>query len=180
MAYAFQPRSTLRADDFVAWVRGQRVPDPSGANVRVMTINAAKGLEFDIVVLPELDLNLLGPPPPFVVGRDPKSLAPTIVCRYASETVQSLLAPDELAAFELDRRQRIEESLCLLYVAMTRAVHALHLYIPGPRPSIRPDAWYSLLRQALAPQAEWTECRLLLELGDPTAARPGSRGAVAA
>src|SRR4029077_16443848 len=63
MAYAFQPRSTLRADDFVRWVRQQRVPDPSGANVRAMTIHAAKGLQFDVVVLSEIEASLMGKSP---------------------------------------------------------------------------------------------------------------------
>ena len=34
-----------------------------------MTVHQAKGLEFDIVVLPELDVPLIGQPPPFVVHR---------------------------------------------------------------------------------------------------------------
>src|SRR5207249_1970782 len=94
MAYAFGPRSTLRADDFVTWVRNQRVPDPSGAKVRVMTMHAAKGLQFDAVFLPELDTGLLGQPPSFVVGRG-KDLSVNFVCRYAIEAVQELLTGKE-------------------------------------------------------------------------------------
>jgi ATP-dependent exoDNAse (exonuclease V) beta subunit len=168
MAYAFQPRSTLRADDFVAWVRSQRVPDPSGANVRVMTMHGAKGLQFDAVFLPELDAGLLGQPPSFVVGRDPKDLSMRFVCRYASEAVQELLTDKEREAFELDRQQRVEESLSLLYVAMTRAIHAMYLYIPGPRTKKDSDAWYNLLLATLAPgqQERRAEKTLLFERGE--------------
>jgi ATP-dependent exoDNAse (exonuclease V) beta subunit len=165
LAYGYHARSTLRTDDFVAWVRQQHIPDPSSANVRVMTIHGAKGLQFDIVVLPELDVCLLGPPPKFVVRRDSISLDVNFVCRYAKEDVQQLLAPEDLVAFEQDRRRRVEESLSLLYVAMTRAIHALHLYIPGPR-SGRSDTWYKLLLQTLAPNAQPAENTRLFEHGD--------------
>jgi ATP-dependent exoDNAse (exonuclease V) beta subunit len=168
MAYAFAPRSTLRPADFVAWVREPRQPDPSRANVRVMTIHGAKGLQFDIVVLPELDVGLVGQPPAFVVGRDPKTLEVNRVCRYADEAVQKLLEQDDQLAFQQDWQQRVEESLSVLYVAMTRAVNALQMVIPGPRDgkSNRKDAWYNLLLQTLTPKTPWTEKSLLFEHGD--------------
>jgi ATP-dependent exoDNAse (exonuclease V) beta subunit len=165
MAYGYQARSTLRTDDFVAWVRQQRVPDPLAAGVRVMTIHAAKGLEFDAVVLPELDVGLTGQAPAFVVGRDSESLDVTFVCRYANDDVQKLLTDEERGAFECDRRQQVEESLSLLYVAMTRAIHALYLFIPGPRKANRRDAWYNLLRQTLAPDKAASECSPVFEHG---------------
>jgi len=165
-AYAYQERSTLRADDFVRWVRQDRVPDPSGAKVRVMTVHAAKGLQFDAVVLPELDARLIGQAPAFVVGRDPNSLVVNFVCRYANETVQALLTPEERSAFEQQRQQGVEESLSLLYVAMTRAKQALYLFIPGPRQKSVKDAWYQLLRQRLAPGAPETPAALLYEHGN--------------
>lgn len=168
IAYGYQARATLRADDFVGWVRQQRVPDPVGVNIRVMTIHAAKGLQFDVAVLPELDPGLLGQTPAFVVGRDPNSLDVNFVCRYAGEAVQALLDPDQRRDFEEDRQHRVEESLSLLYVAMTRAALALYLYIPGQRDgrSNRKDAWYHLLRQTLAPRTPWDESTSLFEHGD--------------
>jgi ATP-dependent helicase/nuclease subunit A len=168
MAYDYQPRSTLRADDFVAWVRQQRVADPTSARVRVMTVHAAKGLQFDVVVLPELDVNLTGQAPSYVVGRDATSLTANFVCRYAREEVQKLMVEAQRRVFAEDRREDAEESLSLLYVAMTRAASALHLFMPGQRKRPRKDAWYSLLRQALAPAAAWPECTVLYEHGDGT------------
>ena len=168
IAFGYQSHATLRADDFAAWVQQQRVPDPSGVKVRVMTMHAAKGLQFDVVVLPELDAGLTGLTPAFVAGRNPTSLDVNFVCRYASEDIQGLLESDQRRAFEEDRQHRIEESLSLLYVAMTRAAYALHIYIPGERSgrSFRKDAWYNLLRQTLAPNAEWDESALLFDHGD--------------
>lgn len=167
MAYDYQARSTLRADDFVAWVGQQNKPDPSGARIRVMTIHGAKGLEFDAVFLPELDVALLGQAPSFVVGRDRKTLDVNFVCRYANEDVQELLEPAQQEAFAQDRRQRVEESLSLLYVAMTRAIHALHMIVPGPRLKSQSGAWHNLLLQTLAPDVPHPEpCTQLYEAGD--------------
>ncbi|HYV36253.1 MAG TPA: 3'-5' exonuclease, partial [Gemmataceae bacterium] len=168
MAYAFEARSTLRADDFVNYVRTKKVPDPSGAAVRVMTIHGAKGLQFDAVVLPELDCQLAGRSPSFVVGRDPKTLEVNFVCRYAEEAVQKLLDAKEQQAFELERQQRIEESLSLLYVAMTRAVHALYMVIPGPYKGkyAGKTAWCNLLVQTLAPNVTPVEKTNIWQHGD--------------
>lgn len=166
MAYGFQSRSTLRADDFVRWVRKQKVLDPTAADVRVMTIHAAKGLEFDVVVLPELDAPLLGRSPSFVVDRDPATLAVNFVCRYAEESVQELLAPAQRNAFHVDRQQRVEESLSLLYVAMTRAIHGLYMFVPGPRERSMRDSWSNLLLQILAKVDAPKENVRMFEHGD--------------
>ncbi|MCS7046029.1 MAG: PD-(D/E)XK nuclease family protein, partial [Gemmataceae bacterium] len=158
-------------DDFVAWIRQEQVPDPTSAPVRVMTIHGAKGLQFDAVVLPELDCGLLDRrPPAFVVDRDPETLEVTFVCRYLNETVQALLAPEERRAFARDRRQRVEEALSLLYVALTRAIHGLYLFIPGPRVSNADPkhGWHHLLYTTLAAGAPWTEHATLFETGTQT------------
>ena len=98
-----------------------------------MTFHAAKGLEFDIVVLPELDASLQGRTPALVVGRDKKTLDATFVSRYAAENLRALMVDEDQAVFVEEQQRRVEESLCLLYVAITRAIHALHMFIPGPR-----------------------------------------------
>ncbi|MCA8980596.1 MAG: UvrD-helicase domain-containing protein, partial [Planctomycetes bacterium] len=52
LAYAFEDRAGLRPTDFAEHVRQERVEAGVGAEVRVMTIHASKGLEFDAVVVP--------------------------------------------------------------------------------------------------------------------------------
>jgi ATP-dependent exoDNAse (exonuclease V) beta subunit len=167
MAYTYQPRSTLRADDFVNWVRQTQVPDPSNAKVQVMTIHAAKGLQFDAVVLPELDTWLVGQPQALVVGRDAGTLNVDFVCRYAGDMVQKVMSDADRKRFAKDRQRWVEESLSLLYVAMTRAIRGLYLYVPGLRQgnANRKESWHHLLRQTLAPDKSWSERALLYERG---------------
>ena len=169
MAYAYQDSATLRSDDFRALVESQRVSDPTAADVRVMTIHQAKGLEFDMVVLPELDGKLVGQPDSFVVGRRDPTAPPESVCRYVASDVQALL-PESFQQMFADATDRtMTEALCVLYVAITRAAHALHMIIPpaGPRERNLPKTFAGLLRAALANNLPATPGEKLYGHGDP-------------
>jgi ATP-dependent exoDNAse (exonuclease V) beta subunit len=168
LAYQYQPQSTLRSDDFVQFVTGKKITDPSSARVRVMTIHQSKGLEFDVVVLPELQPRIAGQSDDFVVGRPSPTQNIDVVCRYASDAVQKLLPPQFQKLFAEAERQDIHESLCMLYVAMTRAVHALHMIVPFAKATERsiPKTWAGLLRSALAPGLPATPATVLWQTGD--------------
>ena len=128
-AYAYDARATLRTMDFVRFIQRERVLDPLGADVRVMTIHQAKGLEFDAVVLMDLDDPLPGQPPPCVVGRPSPAEPIDRVCIYRNTHIQSLLPLDLRQLFRDAMDREMVEGLCVLYVAMTRAIHALHVII---------------------------------------------------
>jgi ATP-dependent helicase/nuclease subunit A len=191
LAYQYQPLSSLRADDFIKLVETNRVLDPSTAAVRVMTVHQAKGLEFDIVVLPELATRLNGQPKPFVAGRPQPAAAVDLVCRYCDEHVQQLLPPRVRKLFEAATHQTVSESLCLLYVALTRAVHALHMIVmPNEKEKSLPKTYAGLLRAALTNGAALSGAQTVYQLGDPewhakapackvVAAEEGEREAVA-
>ncbi|HVX11798.1 MAG TPA: UvrD-helicase domain-containing protein [Pirellulales bacterium] len=151
LAYRFEPEAGLRTRDFVEFVTKQRVEAPSPADVRVMTIHQAKGLQFDIVVLPQLDVGLKGQTPPVVVGRPEPTAAVSLVCRYANESLRSML-PDEVnKVFDRCTEQVVRESLCVLYVALTRPIHALHLIIAPSKENEKqlPALFSGMLRAAL-------------------------------
>ncbi|MDO4570274.1 MAG: UvrD-helicase domain-containing protein [Planctomycetia bacterium] len=124
-----------RIADFVRFVEITRVADPSSARVSVMTIHMSKGLQFDTVVLPDLHFKLTGTPPQFAPGYPNNDVMKEIhlVAKYVPKELRSfVLGVDSpfSAAIEHYESQVAAETLCLLYVAMTRAVHALYLVIP--------------------------------------------------
>ena len=93
IAYAYASQATLRTDDFLAYLDAERVTDPTTAEVRVMTVHQSKGLQFDIVVLPDLDRLLTGQSDNCVVGQPSPTAPIDTVCLYRNEQIQKLLPP---------------------------------------------------------------------------------------
>jgi ATP-dependent exoDNAse (exonuclease V) beta subunit len=123
-----------------------------------------------VVVLPELDVSLKPQPPQVVIDRDEPGGPVTRVCRYVSREVQELLPPTFQKMFEHWPQQAVNESLCLLYVAMTRAVHALHMIIPPPKENENafPKTYAGILRSALVePSTTIEPGSVLYEHGTP-------------
>jgi ATP-dependent exoDNAse (exonuclease V) beta subunit len=154
-AVEYEPRATPRPSDFVTWVRSRVVSEPTEAGVRVMTVHQAKGLEFDVVVAPELHSRIHAVTPPVVDWRPDETSAPTAVFSYPPQAARDAL-PQLRQAFEQHRQREMGDALNLLYVVMTRPRHALHLLVPSvPRkrdgsPQRPPLAMSSLLRDVLA------------------------------
>ncbi len=129
LAYRYQQIATLRTTDFLLYVESQRVADPTTAEVRVMTVHQAKGLQFDIVVLPDLDFLLTGQADSCVVGQPSPTEPVDRICLYRNTGFQALLPPDLQQLFETATSRDVNEALCVLYVALTRAVHALYMFV---------------------------------------------------
>jgi ATP-dependent exoDNAse (exonuclease V) beta subunit len=170
LAYAYQGRATLRAGDFIELVERQRIADPTSADVRVMTIHQSKGLEFDTVILPELDASLTGQPDTFVVERKDPAGPVHRVCHYVSQELQPLLPKAMQRMFSTATDRWVTEALCVLYVALTRPVNELRLIIA---PSIkserqRPRTYAGLLRSTLANSEHAAPETVLYECGDRT------------
>jgi ATP-dependent helicase/nuclease subunit A len=129
LAHRWDEKSTLRPVDFVHHVMRTVVEDPSRAPVRVMTIHKSKGLEFDIVALPDLYQSL-----------NPRSRARLIPAWGETGRIEGVfpaitteLEPyfPEIASARVRAQQPdVRDSLSLLYVALTRPRQALHLFIP--------------------------------------------------
>jgi ATP-dependent exoDNAse (exonuclease V) beta subunit len=169
LAYEYQPTSTLRTSDFIRLVETRKIADPQAADVRVMTIHQAKGLQFDVVFLPELEAKLIGQPDRFVAGRPGPTEPVNVVCRLANENVRQFFSPALQKLFEDDMCREVSESLCVLYVAMTRAVHALHMIIAPAKANEKsmPKTFAGVLRATLAAGQPAAAGSTLYEHGDP-------------
>jgi len=151
LGFAYDARATLRPADFVRHVAGARVEDPSSARIKIMTVHAAKGLEFDAVICPELEGLLSGRSGRFDWERERADGPVSFVTRHVDERRVRLDADLEALAHANGAR-RVEEALCLLYVAMTRAIHRLELIVPARDPAAEPTfSFAGLLRAALGP-----------------------------
>lgn len=154
----------LRPGFFVQAVQWAKVEDASPALVRVMTIHASKGLEFDAVVLPDLDATLSGQDAKDLVVLDRDSPIDPVrgVYRRVSSKLTGL-TPALEQAHEQRAYEKRTEDLCLLYVAMTRARQGLHLLIrplkqgKNGKPTtsgLTNLSYAAMLRQALRAEGE--------------------------
>ena len=104
---------TTRPIDFVHFVESTRVEQGTTAPIRVMTIHAAKGLEFDTAVLPELD-NRPRYVYPVMLDRDSQTGPPVGTLPYANKGLCSL-SPQLNAVYEQEHeRQLLRGSMCPL------------------------------------------------------------------
>lgn len=170
LAAAYDPVAGLRPAEFANRIDDERVEEATASAVRVMTIHKSKGLEFDIVILPDLDW-LIHDAPDVNVGSPAPAERPDLVLIHRNATVSSLLPPELRRAIDQQRRTDVQESLCCLYVAMTRAAHALYLVIASQPAKQDGTTTYQktaagLLRAALVDRPDVPPSTKLFEFGD--------------
>jgi ATP-dependent helicase/nuclease subunit A len=120
--------------------------------VRVMTIHASKGRQFDVVILPDLDDSMLRNPPAILSSR--QDLLEPFDCISIRPPKQVLAFDDRLTAMKAAADQRkIVEELCALYVAMTRARTGLEMIVHPNEAGKLSGSMAGILRGALFGQA---------------------------
>lgn len=151
---------------FIAWLTDadaeiKRDMEHGKNEVRVMTVHGAKGLESNIVILPDTtrvpDARKVSKILAFESGMPVWRLSASAQPRAVSALVDA----------DIDKQR--EEENRLLYVAMTRARD--RLYVGGTRSQseLAASCWYELVRRALEPCANETgDGRWVLE-GEQTA-----------
>src|SRR5258708_16231201 len=88
--------------------------------VRILTVHAAKGLEFETVILPDLDFSVK--PPEAFTTEEP----PSLVLRGQIETLTSFYRRAAgIALKDIGKQREEEEMKRLFYVAATRAIPQL-------------------------------------------------------
>ena len=127
-AEAFERNAWPDADAFLRHLEAHTIKERNEeAAVRVMTVHQSKGLEFDMVILPFLDVcRLRDAKPDFYAGDAP---APWVLVAPPKDLVR--IEPRLAEALRAREKNDIRESLCTLYVGMTRARQALYLLVDG-------------------------------------------------
>lgn len=168
LAISYQMQAAPRIRDFVRLVREKRVERPQMAPVRVMTVHQSKGLEFDAVVLPELDGALTRASGSSVsdikeIGEPPEGMT-----RYLNQKAWHFLSGHWQRVFGAQAAGGMTEALCLLYVAMTRARQGLYIIMqPAKKSAFDVKTGASLVYHALGCELDPTENNVLLyEHGD--------------
>jgi len=173
LGYRWDERPTLRPSDFVRFVISERMEAPLDTAVRVMTVHQAKGLEFDIVVLPEMDLRLStgqGRHKGVIPLRDPRTGRVIRIFPRLAKELRPLF-PELVEAAQEDVGGELRDALGVLYVALTRARHALHILLAEDstsEPKTTPLTFAGVIRGALGlDRTGFQKDQSLFELGDP-------------
>lgn len=132
IAAEFDEGGSRDIDAFLHHAREAPLQVRGAANaVQVMTVHKAKGLEFDVVILPDLDQQAMDNVRrrSLIVNRGAEGIS------WVMQPPHSQFIPlhEGLSAEMQTSKQRAGfESLCRLYVAMTRAKRGLYLVAKAP------------------------------------------------
>ncbi len=143
--------------EFLAWAEGRTMREADSAGVvRVLTVHKAKGLGFDLVILPELEGKTLAERREGLAVQQAADRSVEWVLKLPERIFQECdpILSAHVTAKEADAAY---EALCKFYVAMTRAKRAMYLIIK-PVGSSASRNFPKLLEQTLG--ETWTE-------GDP-------------
>lgn len=149
--------------EIVQTLSHSRLEDPGSASgVQIMTIHRSKGLEFDTVFLPDLAPGPgIAPHKELWVSEEEGRI--TAVLERVNQDAQAIFPPlrewgDKVA------EDRTFESLCVTYVAATRAVEELYVYCPKRKSFL--SQW---IEKAFSPDPEDVP---LVKIGEPVESTP--------
>lgn len=153
----YERQDVASLQGFVQWMTSadtdiKRDMEHGHNEVRVMTVHGAKGLEANVVFLPDTCgvPDHRNDPKIFTLEHDGAKLPVWPIAKaYETEPVA-----DGRSAY---RQRRLEEYNRLLYVAMTRACDRLYVCGYETRQGRAPGCWYDLIAKALAPHGRAVE-----------------------
>ena len=141
-----------RISDFVTHIRNAKVENPDSAGIRVMTVHAAKGLEFDAVFVPELTQSLHDSKTRIYAERpDPEDPYQRVSTAPKRKEHRALIGGTLEALYKDQTIRELQEAFCVLYVAMTRAKYQLEMIIAAPpKKESTAKNYQQLLRKSLS------------------------------
>lgn len=156
--------------DFCDFVAAHTVRDMPAENaVRVLTMHRSKGLGFDVVILPELVDALASSHRPGLAYCPPELSATGREWVFDLPVKDVCQADPVLREFCAQNTHReVFESLCLLYVALTRAKSGLFLITTAPGKSSSALTFSRVVRETLSPadseapggETPWDQARI--------------------
>ena len=131
---AYDAQGGVSPGDAAAWLaRMEIAQNPGIAAVQVMTIHKAKGLGFDVVVLPEIPTEVIPQAQYFDVAEGDDWLTET-----PPQWVRAIIPELRDAEARWASHQQYE-AFCILYVALTRAKRGLYVLLEPPAKNADPD-----------------------------------------
>lgn len=150
-AESFDAQGVCDPDRFVDHIEAyQTRSDAAAGSVRVMTVHQAKGLGFDLVVIPFATRS-----PSFEKPKIPRLLAGgDWVLNPPCQQVLEAADGTPLQACDAASADANFAQLCVLYVAMTRAQRAMVLIVPKRAKDPKSVSEADLLRERLQPDTD--------------------------
>jgi ATP-dependent helicase/nuclease subunit A len=127
-------RGAATPQEAADWVERLEISqNPGCAAVQVMTIHKAKGLGFDLVILPDVPTDSVPAAQRFEIAEGPGWLSET-----PPKWVRELI-PEMREAEERWGDAQKYEAFCMLYVALTRSKRGLYVLLEAPAASQKAD-----------------------------------------
>ena len=153
LAEAWESKATLEPGDFIRYIESTPRSTAAVAPVKVMTVHKSKGLEFDEVVLPELTREFMRSNDSLFLHRDRPTGPPTRVVPRMNRELRVHFPTISDECMSARTRESVQDALSVLYVAMTRARHGLHMIMlpleDDPKSTKLPGTIAGVLRAAL-------------------------------
>jgi len=139
------------------------------ANVQILTIHRSKGLEFDFVLLPDLDAKTTpGNTREFWVNDDHGQISG--ILESVRKDVRAAFPPLEQWGNSVEQERKFE-ALCVHYVAITRAALSLHLFL-GEKKGKAKTGIHRWIEQAFSVEAL---PGMPIQLGEPIQPMPAEK-----